>query len=134
MKIIMNEERMKSMAKRLRKVLRGLDVDLRHSACLDLASELCGFEDWFHFRRRDPETPLSELDDDVSDEEFDARDAFQMAVLEAAGLPAVARELLDPGEPYGLVGQALDRGAGIGGVPRQRPDPRGLLIAGPSNR
>jgi hypothetical protein len=59
------------------------------------------FDDWEHFRHRDLDEPLSGLDDDVSDEEFDARDAFQMAVLEAAGLAAVARELLDRANPTG---------------------------------
>jgi hypothetical protein len=72
--IMMTENRRKDMTKRLRRVLRGLGVDLRHTDCLELAARLCGFA---------------------------ARDAFQMAVLETAGLGAVARELLDRANPTG---------------------------------
>ena len=73
--IIMTEDRMKGMTKRLRRVLRGLGVDL--------------------------DAPLSLLDEDLSEEEFAARDTFQMTVLEASGLGKVARELLDRANPTG---------------------------------
>lgn len=99
--IIMTEERVKGMAKRLRKVLRVLGVELKHFTCLELAARLCGWNGWEHFRQRDPDALLSLLDDDLSDQEFAARDAFQMAVLQAAGLGAVARELLDRANPTG---------------------------------
>ncbi|SEI20934.1 glyoxalase superfamily protein [Tardiphaga sp. OK245] len=99
--IMMSEERVKGMAKRLRKVLRGCGVELKHFACLELAVRLCGFEDWQNYRRRDVDAPLSLLDDDLWEEEFAARDEFQMSVLEEAGLGAVARELLDRANPTG---------------------------------
>jgi Glyoxalase superfamily protein len=95
MMIMMSEQRMKQMAKRLRKVLRGLGVELKHSACIELAARLCGFKDWYTYLRRDLDEPLSLLDEEISEEDFAARDAFQMAVLQAAGLGAIARELLD---------------------------------------
>jgi hypothetical protein len=99
--IIMNENRMKGMTKRLRKVLREFGVDLKHTACLDLAARLCGFVDWHHYLRHDRDEPLSLLDEELSDDDFAARDEFQIAVLEAAGLRAVARELLDRANPTG---------------------------------
>jgi|GEM_PF-5681281 len=99
--IMMSEKRVKGLAKRLRKVLRDLGVEFKHYACVELAARLCGFRDWRDFLSRDLEAPLSLLDDDLSEEEFAARDAFQMAVLQAAGLGAVARELLDRANPTG---------------------------------
>jgi hypothetical protein len=99
--IMMSENRLKSVAKRLRKVLRGLGVDLKHTGCLDLAARLCGFKGWYVYLNRDLDVPLSLLDDDLSEEDFAARDAFQMGVLDAAGLGAVARELLDRANPTG---------------------------------
>jgi hypothetical protein len=99
--IMMTEERMKRMAKRLRKVLRGLSVELKHTACLDLAARLCGFKDWYVYLNRDLDEPLSLLDDELSDSDFAARDAFQVTVLEAVGLSKVARELLDHANPTG---------------------------------
>ncbi|MCK1603455.1 hypothetical protein IVB02_18910 [Bradyrhizobium sp. 166] len=99
--VMMSEKRVKGLAKRLRKVLRVLGVEFKHYACVELAARLCGFRDWQHFRGRDLDAPLSLLDDDLSEEEFAARDAFQMAVLQAAGLGAVARELLDRSNPTG---------------------------------
>ena len=70
----------------------GLGVELKHSACLQLAAQLCGFKDWYSYLRHDLEQPLSPLDEELSEEDFAARDEFQMKVLEAAGLGAVARE------------------------------------------
>ncbi|WLA64925.1 glyoxalase superfamily protein [Bradyrhizobium diazoefficiens] len=99
--IMKTEDRMKGMAKRLRKVLRELGVELKHIACLDLAARLCGFEDWQHYVRHDLEQPLSPLDEQLAEADFAARDEFQMKVLEAAGLGAVARELLDRANPTG---------------------------------
>ncbi|MDH2386393.1 glyoxalase superfamily protein [Bradyrhizobium sp. CER78] len=99
--IVMSEERMKRAAKRLRKVLCGCGVELKHFACLDLAVRLCGYKDWQDYRRLDGDEPLSPLDEDLSEEEFAARDEFQMNVLEEAGLSAVARELLDRANPTG---------------------------------
>lgn len=40
--IMMTEERVKGIAKRLRKILRGLGIEFKHFACLELASKLCG--------------------------------------------------------------------------------------------
>ena len=99
--IIMTEDRMKGITKRLRRVSRGLGVDLRHSACLELAARLCGFKDWYAYLNRDLDAPLSLLDEDLSEEEFAARDSFQMRVLEASGLGKVAAELLDRANPTG---------------------------------
>jgi hypothetical protein len=82
-------------------VLRGLGVELRHTACLKLASRLCGFDNWEHYLARDLGEPLSLLDEELSDDDFAARDAFQMTVLVAAGLSAVTRELLDRANPTG---------------------------------
>jgi hypothetical protein len=99
--IMMNETRMKRVAKRLRKVLRELGLELTHTNCLELAAGLCGFENWREYLDRDLDEPLCLLDDELSEAEFEARDVFQMAVLEAAGLGAVARELLDRANPTG---------------------------------
>jgi hypothetical protein len=99
--IMMNENRMKSVAKRLRKVLRELGLELKHTDCLAVAVALCGFENWREYLDRDLDEPLGLLDDELSEAEFGARDAFQMAVLDAAGFGAVARELLDRANPTG---------------------------------
>ena len=99
--IMTSEQRMKQMTKRLRRVLRGLGVELKHTACLDLAAKLCGFKDWYVYLNRNLDEPLGLLDDELSDGDFAARDAFQMTVLEAAGLSKVARELLDRANPTG---------------------------------
>lgn len=108
--IIISEERVKGAAKRLRKVLRGCGVELKHFACLELAVRLCGFKDWENYRRRDVDEPISLLDEDLSEEEFVARDEFQMNVLDAAGLAAVARELLDRANPTGRWGKQANDG------------------------
>jgi len=99
--IMMSEQRVKQMAKRLRRVLCGLGVELKHFACLELAARLCGFDDWRHFLGRDLDLPLGLLDEQLSDKDFAARDAFQISVLETAGLGSVARELLDRANPSG---------------------------------
>lgn len=99
--IMMSEKRVKGLAKRLRKVLRDLGVEFKHYACVELAARLCGFRDWRHFLSRDLEAPLSLLDEELSEEDFAARDAFQVGVLHAAGLGEVARELLDRANPTG---------------------------------
>jgi hypothetical protein len=99
--IMMAEERVKDMPKRLRKVLRGLGVELRHFACLELAARLCGIDGWRNYLGRDLDEPLSLLDDELSNSDFAERDEFQMKVLEAAGFGAVARELLDRANPTG---------------------------------
>ena len=106
--IMMSEDRMKGLTKRLRKVLRGLSVELKHTACLELAARLCGFKDWYTYLRRDLDEPLSPLDEEISEEDFAARDEFQMTVMEAAGLGAVARELLDRANPTGSWAKQLN--------------------------
>jgi hypothetical protein len=103
--IYMSEKRARDAAKRLRKVLRELGIDSRHTECLNLAGRLLGFNDWYHFLRHDLDAPLSALDEQLSDAEFAARDEFQMAVLAAAGHGAVARELLDRANPTGSWGR-----------------------------
>jgi hypothetical protein len=99
--IMMSENRMKSMAKRLRKVLRDLGIEMKHVACIELAARLCGFDDRRHYLDRDLDEPLSLLNDELLEEDFAARDAFEMSVREAAGLGPVARELLDGANPTG---------------------------------
>lgn len=99
--IMMSENRMRRTAKRMQKILDSLGVDFRYTACLQLAARLHGFENWNAYLQRDLEAPLSVFDDELAEAEFEARDAFQMAVLEAAGLGAVARELLDRANPTG---------------------------------
>src|SRR3974390_334205 len=99
--IMIPEHRVKRTAKRLQKVLGILEVNFRYTQCLELAARLHGFEDWYQYLHRDLSQPLSPLDDDLSDEDFVARDAFQVRVLEAAGLGTIARELLDRANPTG---------------------------------
>jgi hypothetical protein len=102
--IYISENRAKQVAKRMRKILRELGVDLYYMECLNLAVRLLGFDNYSHFCRRDIDAPLSPLDEQLSDTEFAARDEFQMGVLSAAGLGAVARELLDRANPTGAWG------------------------------
>jgi hypothetical protein len=82
---------------------------------LNLAVRLLGFNDWYHFTRRDLNAALSPLDEELSDAEFAARDELQMGVLADAGLGPVARELLDRANPTGLLGQ--EGGGRDGGGP-----------------
>lgn len=99
--ITMPEHRVKSTAKRTQKVLDHLGINLKYSACLELTARLYGFDDWQHYFHRDLDAPLSPLDEFLSDNDFTTRDEFQMKTLEAAGLGAVARELLDRVNPTG---------------------------------
>jgi hypothetical protein len=105
--IYMSENRAKRAAKRMRKIFAELGVDLYYMECLNLAVRLLGFDNYSHFCRRDLDAPLSPLDDEISDAEFAARDEFQMAVLAAAGLEHVARELLDRANPTGAWGSKV---------------------------
>src|SRR6202021_3837078 len=52
----------------------------RNTQCLELASRLCGFENWYQYLRRDLTEPLSPLDENLSDAHFTERDQFQMGV------------------------------------------------------
>jgi hypothetical protein len=99
--IIMPEHKMKRSAERLRKILQEHGIDFWYTQCLDLISRLHGFEKWQQYLRRDLSQPLSPLDENLSDNDFAARDAFQMSVLEAVGLGSVGRELLDRVNPTG---------------------------------
>jgi hypothetical protein len=101
MRIYVSESKAKGMAKRLRKVLRGLGVEFSHVKCLNLAVRLLGYEHWAHFRTRDSDAALSPFDENLSDTEFIERDDFQMNVLASAGLALIARELLDRANPTG---------------------------------
>ncbi len=91
----------KGSAKRLRRILQEHGIDIPYTQCLELAARLFGFDNWYQYLRRDLGTPLSPLDENLSDDDFAARDAFQMSVLKAAGLGAVALELLDRVNPTG---------------------------------
>ncbi|UEM08385.1 hypothetical protein J4G43_026645 [Bradyrhizobium barranii subsp. barranii] len=99
--ITMTEHRVKRMAKRLQRVLDCLGIDLKYSACLELAARLCGFDSRWHYVHRDLDARLTPFDEFLSDNDFAIRDEFQMKTLEAAGLGVVARELLDRVNPTG---------------------------------
>jgi hypothetical protein len=99
--IMVPEHMVKGTAKRLRKVLQDLGVEFRHTESLNLAARLLGFDNWQHYLGRDLDEPLSRFDEHLSDDDFAARDEFQMMVLQAAGLGPVARELLDRVNPTG---------------------------------
>jgi hypothetical protein len=99
--IMMPERKVKGTAKRLRKILCELGIELPYTRCLELAARLFGFDNWYHYLCRDLSAPLSPLDENLSDDDFATRDQFQTAVLEAAGFGAVARELLDRANPTG---------------------------------
>jgi hypothetical protein len=101
MPIYMSEKPFESMTRRHQKVLRELGFYLKYTQCLNLAVRLFGFDDHQDFLARDLDAPLSALDDELSDEEFAARDDHQMGVLAAAGLGPVAREFLDRANPTG---------------------------------
>ena len=100
MMINMPQHRMSEAAKRLKKLLRAMGYATTHTKCLDLCARLCGFENWQRYCVREF-APLSQFDHYLSEEDFLARDAFQMKVLEDAGFAAVARELLDRVNPTG---------------------------------
>lgn len=99
--VMMHEGRMKGVAKRLRAVSREFGVELKHTKCIDLAARLAGFAHWNAYLERDRNVPLGPLDHLLSEEEFAARDAFQLSVLEGAGLGSLAREILDRVNPTG---------------------------------
>jgi hypothetical protein len=103
--IYKSEGRVKRSARRMQKILSELGTDLKYTACLNLAVQVLGFENYSHFCRRDLDAPLSPLDEELSDAEYVLRDEFQMGVLGAAGLGAVARELLDRANPTGAWGK-----------------------------
>jgi hypothetical protein len=102
--INMSENRAKRAAKRMRKILSELGVDLYYMECLNLLVRLLGFDNYTHFCKRDLDAPLSPLDDELSEADFAVRDEFQMTVLAAAGLGPIARELLDRANPTGAWG------------------------------
>jgi hypothetical protein len=99
--IMMPEHKVKRTAKRLQKVLDGLGIEFRYTACLELSAQLHGFENWYQYLRRDLTAPFSPFDEQLSEAAFAVRDEFQVAVLDKAGLGPVARELLDRVNPTG---------------------------------
>jgi hypothetical protein len=101
MRIYQSTGRTKGSAKRLRKVLRELCVEITHIQSLNLAVRLLGWRHWEDFLTRDLNADLSPLDGQLSDIEFALRDDFQMNVLASAGLGPIARELLDRANPTG---------------------------------
>jgi Glyoxalase superfamily protein len=101
MRIYQATGRTKGSAKRLRKVLRELCVEITHIESLNLAVRLLGWRHWEDFLARDLNADLSPLDGQLSDIEFALRDDFQMNVLACAGLGPIARELLDRANPTG---------------------------------
>jgi hypothetical protein len=117
--IMMSEQRLKQIAKRLRKVLRDLGVELKHFACLELAARLCGFDDWRHYLDRDLSEALSRLDEDLSDADFTARGVPDGRAAGGRPEPGRARA---PGsrQSQWLLGQeCAGEGAGLGSDRRQ---------------
>jgi hypothetical protein len=101
MRIYQATNRAKGSAKRLRKVLRELCVEITHIQSLNLAVQLLGWRHWEDFLARDLNADLSPLDGQLSDVDFALRDDFQMNVLASAGLAPIARELLGRANPTG---------------------------------
>jgi hypothetical protein len=124
--VMMPESRVKSVAKRLRKVLTAKGIDIKHVRCLDIAARLNGFDDWKHYCGRDRSEPLAAFDHKLSEDDFSARDAFQIGVLEAEGLGALARDVLDRVDPTGIWSTTAL-------APANGPRPLGMFVfeAGP---
>jgi hypothetical protein len=100
MSINMSQTRVKDSSKRLKKLLHDMGFELTCMDCLELSARLLGFKGWDSYWRQH-DTSLSPLDQDLTEEEFRARDQLQMGVLEAEGFGEVARELLDRCDPTG---------------------------------
>lgn len=79
-------------SKRLKKLLHDMGIEQTGAACLELSARLLGFNSWESYSHQH-DVPLSPLDEDLTDEEFLARDALQLKVLEA--------QLLDRCDPIG---------------------------------
>jgi hypothetical protein len=99
--IYMPEYRVKRVATRLKKFLRKSGVDISHLEALDVAVQILGFDDWPAFRNRDLDVPLSPFDEQLSDDDFLARDDFHTRALAEAGLAQYARQILDWTNPTG---------------------------------
>ena len=72
--------RVNDSAKKLKKILRQMGFEVAHTECLELSARLFGFESWQRYCHREF-APLSPFDQELTDEEFAARDAFQMKHL-----------------------------------------------------
>ena len=84
MAINMSQTRVMDSSKRLKRLLQDMGIERTGAECLELSARLLGFKSWdSYWHQRD--LPLSPLDQDLTDEEFLARDALQMKVLEAEG-------------------------------------------------
>jgi len=92
--------RLKQAAKRLKTILHAMGFDISHTGSLELTARLFGFETYRLYCIRDF-AALSPLDEELPENEFQARDEFQMRVLEEAGYGQVARELLERVNPSG---------------------------------
>jgi hypothetical protein len=100
MAINMSQTRVMDSSKRLKRLLQDMGIERTGAECLELSARLLWFRSWdSYWHQRD--SPLSPLDQDLTDEEFLARDALQMKVLEAEGFGEVARLLLDRCDPTG---------------------------------
>ncbi|WP_152535460.1 hypothetical protein [Bradyrhizobium sp. Ai1a-2] len=111
--INMSQTRVMDSGKRLKRLLQDVGIERTEMECLELSARLLGFKSWDSYRSR-RDLPLSPLDDDLTDEEFCARDSLQMSVLELEGLGSVARQLLDRCDPTGSWRDALPKEWGDG--------------------
>lgn len=100
MAINMSPTRVIDSSKRLKKLLHDMRIEQTGAECLELSVRLLGFNYWESYSHQH-DVPLSPLDENLTDEEFFARDALQLKVLEAEGFGELARQLLDRCDPTG---------------------------------
>jgi hypothetical protein len=100
MSINMSQTQVKDSGKRLKKLLHDMGFELTCMDCLELSARLLGFKSWDSYWNQH-HMSLSPLDQDLTEEEFLARDQLQMGILEAEGFGEVARQLLDRCDPTG---------------------------------
>lgn len=82
MAIKMPPTRVIDSSKRLKKLLHDMGIEQTGAECLELSVRLLGFNYWESYSHQH-DVPLSPLDENLTDEEFFARDALQLKVLEA---------------------------------------------------
>ena len=121
--INMSQTRVRDSAKRLERLLREMGFGIAQMECLELSARLLGFNSWQSYWTQH-DAPLCPLDQDLTDEEFLARDAFQMEVLEAEGFGDVARILLDRVDPTGSWRLTFPEESEFHLLRREIPDPR----------
>jgi hypothetical protein len=88
------EQRLKYAGVQMRRILRDHGHKVLHLDAVEISAQLMGFETWEPYRYREG-TPLGPWDDQLTKEEFAARHAYRMKVLQDAGFGPIARDLLD---------------------------------------